>query len=264
TFMLPKPDLVFHTAPSAENEHIAFNVHVSPTKPEQALSPSPRPSAPIIKDWIFYSDEDSQTQAPKVVPSFAQLSEHVKYPRYPGQPLQATIPAVTPIPVSSKTPCRGTKRNKKACFVCKGVDHLIKDYDFHSRKLAQTTYASRDTRKHYASLSPSKTHTHMVPTAVLPQFKSVLNTAARPGIKREFSIPRTPQQNGITERKNRTLIEAARTMLAYSLLLIPFWAEIHKNLKEIVSEKGLPQHAVEGRPLIITWVEGSAPCDGVS
>nr|GEW02142.1 uncharacterized mitochondrial protein AtMg00810-like [Tanacetum cinerariifolium] len=36
---------------------------------------------------------------------------------------------------------------------------------------------------------------------------------------------RTPQQNGIVERKNRTLIEAARTMLADSLLPILFWAE---------------------------------------
>nr|GEU65808.1 copia protein [Tanacetum cinerariifolium] len=45
------------------------------------------------------------------------------------------------------------------------------------------------------------------------------------GIKREFSVPRTPQQNGIAERKNRTLIEAARTMLADLLLLIPFWTE---------------------------------------
>nr|GEW55279.1 hypothetical protein [Tanacetum cinerariifolium] len=45
------------------------------------------------------------------------------------------------------------------------------------------------------------------------------------GIKREFSVPRTPQQNGIAKRKNRTLIEAARTMLASSLLPIPFWAE---------------------------------------
>nr|GEZ15025.1 retrovirus-related Pol polyprotein from transposon TNT 1-94 [Tanacetum cinerariifolium] len=44
-------------------------------------------------------------------------------------------------------------------------------------------------------------------------------------IKREFSVPRTPQQNGIAERKNRTLIEAARTMLADLLLPIPFWAE---------------------------------------
>nr|GEW74415.1 putative ribonuclease H-like domain-containing protein [Tanacetum cinerariifolium] len=46
------------------------------------------------------------------------------------------------------------------------------------------------------------------------------------GIKRELSLPRTPQQNGIAERKNRTLIEAARTMLANSLLPIPFWAEV--------------------------------------
>nr|GEW90020.1 putative ribonuclease H-like domain-containing protein [Tanacetum cinerariifolium] len=45
------------------------------------------------------------------------------------------------------------------------------------------------------------------------------------GIKREFSVPKTPQENGIAERKNRTLIEAARTMLANSLLPIPFWAE---------------------------------------
>ncbi|GJR46388.1 putative ribonuclease H-like domain-containing protein [Tanacetum coccineum] len=45
------------------------------------------------------------------------------------------------------------------------------------------------------------------------------------GIKREFSNAKTPQQNGVAERNNRTLIEAARTMLADSLLPIPFWAE---------------------------------------
>ncbi|GJZ76385.1 putative ribonuclease H-like domain-containing protein [Tanacetum coccineum] len=48
---------------------------------------------------------------------------------------------------------------------------------------------------------------------------------AKKGIKREFSVARTPQQNGVAERKNRTLIKAARTMLADSLLPIPFWAE---------------------------------------
>ncbi|GJS56106.1 putative ribonuclease H-like domain-containing protein [Tanacetum coccineum] len=36
---------------------------------------------------------------------------------------------------------------------------------------------------------------------------------AKKGIKREFSVARTPQQNGVAERKNRTLIEAARTMV---------------------------------------------------
>ncbi|GJQ93907.1 retrovirus-related pol polyprotein from transposon TNT 1-94 [Tanacetum coccineum] len=45
------------------------------------------------------------------------------------------------------------------------------------------------------------------------------------GIKREYSIARTPQQNGVLERRNRTLIEAARTMLADSKLPTTFWAE---------------------------------------
>nr|GEV94212.1 ribonuclease H-like domain-containing protein [Tanacetum cinerariifolium] len=45
------------------------------------------------------------------------------------------------------------------------------------------------------------------------------------GIKREFSVPRTPHQNAIADRKNWTLIKAARTILADSLLPIPFWAE---------------------------------------
>ncbi|GJU91843.1 putative ribonuclease H-like domain-containing protein [Tanacetum coccineum] len=45
------------------------------------------------------------------------------------------------------------------------------------------------------------------------------------GIKREFSVARTPQQNGVAERKNRTLMDAARTMLADSKLPTTFWAE---------------------------------------
>ena len=45
------------------------------------------------------------------------------------------------------------------------------------------------------------------------------------GIVHEFSAPRTPQQNGVVERKNRTLIEAARTMLDESKLPTYFWAE---------------------------------------
>ncbi|GJZ72430.1 putative ribonuclease H-like domain-containing protein [Tanacetum coccineum] len=47
----------------------------------------------------------------------------------------------------------------------------------------------------------------------------------RKGIKREFSVARTPQQNRVAERKNRTLIEAVRTMLSDSKLPTTFWAE---------------------------------------
>ncbi|GKF65987.1 putative ribonuclease H-like domain-containing protein, partial [Tanacetum coccineum] len=45
------------------------------------------------------------------------------------------------------------------------------------------------------------------------------------GIKREYSVVRTPQQNGVAERRNRTLIEADRTMLADSKLPTTFWSE---------------------------------------
>ncbi|GJX94949.1 agenet domain-containing protein [Tanacetum coccineum] len=45
------------------------------------------------------------------------------------------------------------------------------------------------------------------------------------GIKREFSVARTPQQNGVAKRKNRTIIEAAKTMLADLKLTTTFWDE---------------------------------------
>nr|GEZ24549.1 hypothetical protein [Tanacetum cinerariifolium] len=48
---------------------------------------------------------------------------------------------------------------------------------------------------------------------------------SRKGIKREFSNARTPQKNRVAERRNRTLIEAARTMLADAKLPVTFWAE---------------------------------------
>ncbi|KAJ0466681.1 putative RNA-directed DNA polymerase [Helianthus annuus] len=47
----------------------------------------------------------------------------------------------------------------------------------------------------------------------------------RKGIEHQYSAPYTPQQNGVAERKNRTLIEAARTMLSDSKLPVLFWGE---------------------------------------
>jgi transposase InsO family protein len=45
------------------------------------------------------------------------------------------------------------------------------------------------------------------------------------GIKHEFSAPYTPQQNGVVERKNRTLIDMARTMLGEFKMPERFWSE---------------------------------------
>ncbi|GJS36894.1 putative ribonuclease H-like domain-containing protein [Tanacetum coccineum] len=45
------------------------------------------------------------------------------------------------------------------------------------------------------------------------------------GISHETSVARSPQQNGVVERRNRTLIEAARTMLIYAKAPLFLWAE---------------------------------------
>ena len=45
------------------------------------------------------------------------------------------------------------------------------------------------------------------------------------GIHHEMSAPYTPQQNGIAERMNRTLMESAHSMLSHAHLPNNFWAE---------------------------------------
>nr|GEU84103.1 hypothetical protein [Tanacetum cinerariifolium] len=316
TFMPSKLDLVFHTIPSAETEHLAFN------------------------------------------------------------PIETIFQDATSVSASPQSNSSGKRRNRKTCFVCKSVDHLIKDCDFHAKKMAKPVQKNYANRGYYKQHAP-KPLQHSIPTAVLTQSKLLSNTAVRPvsavlpyipvtrprhanqvvpvvsvaqgkqgtwvwrpkcpvldydfrttgasmtlkrfdyndalgrsklhmdlfghnfvkslstknyclvitndynrftwvfflatkdentpilktsitglenqlslkvkvirsdngtefknsdlnqlcglkGIKKEFSVPRTPKQNGIAERKNRTLIEVARIMLADSLLPIPFWVE---------------------------------------
>ncbi|GKB78226.1 putative ribonuclease H-like domain-containing protein [Tanacetum coccineum] len=81
------------------------------------------------------------------------------------------------------------------------------------------------------------------------------------GIKREFSVARTPQQNGVAERKNRTLIEAARTMLADSKLPIIFWAKavntacyVQNRVLVIKPHNKTPYELFNGRPPTIGFM----------
>ncbi|GJZ06542.1 putative ribonuclease H-like domain-containing protein [Tanacetum coccineum] len=81
------------------------------------------------------------------------------------------------------------------------------------------------------------------------------------GIKREFSVARTPQQNGVAERKNRTLIEAARTMLADLKLPTTFWAEavntacyVQNRVLVIKPHNKTPYELLNGRPPVISFM----------
>nr|GEV49464.1 putative ribonuclease H-like domain-containing protein [Tanacetum cinerariifolium] len=66
---------------------------------------------------------------------------------------------------------------------------------------------------------------NVAPSGGLVGFSEMNQFCQMKGIKKEFNVARTPQQNRVAERKNRTLIEAARTMLADLLLPTTFWAE---------------------------------------
>nr|GEZ83651.1 retrovirus-related Pol polyprotein from transposon TNT 1-94 [Tanacetum cinerariifolium] len=303
------------------------------------------------------------------------------YDRPSVQYVETSIPHANPKKAIPKSTSNGKRGNRKACFVCKSLDQLIKDCDYRERKMAQTTartHAQRGSHKHYVQMTLSfpKGMWHVVPVVVLTQSKHVPITSVRPvttdptlkvsnfppkvtaakasmvnaakgnpqhalkdkgvinsgcsrhmtwnmsylsdfkelnggyiafggnpkggkisskgkirtekldfadgyfvkelkfnllsvsqmcdkknsvlftdteclvlsfdfklldenqvllrvprennmyhGKKGEFSVAKTPQQNGIAERKNRTLIEAARTMLTDLLQRIPFWAE---------------------------------------
>nr|GFC64213.1 retrovirus-related Pol polyprotein from transposon TNT 1-94 [Tanacetum cinerariifolium] len=56
--------------------------------------------------------------------------------------------------------------------------------------------------------------------------KEMNDFCSKKGIKKEFINARTPQQNGVAERRNRTLIEAARTVLADAKLPVTVWAKV--------------------------------------
>nr|GEV12782.1 hypothetical protein [Tanacetum cinerariifolium] len=73
------------------------------------------------------------------------------------------------------------------------------------------------------NIVPHKNLTCLVAKAFVDEKMNEFCT--KKGIKREFSNARTPLQNRVAERRNRTLIEAARTMLADAKLPVTFWAE---------------------------------------
>nr|GEX64802.1 retrovirus-related Pol polyprotein from transposon TNT 1-94 [Tanacetum cinerariifolium] len=81
------------------------------------------------------------------------------------------------------------------------------------------------------------------------------------GIKREFSVAMTPQQNGVAERKNRTLIKAARTTLADSKLPTTFWAEaintacyVQNRVLVIKPHNKIPYELFHGRTLSLSFM----------
>nr|GFA62180.1 ribonuclease H-like domain-containing protein [Tanacetum cinerariifolium] len=107
--------------------------------------------------------------------------------KHSGHLFQAPIPVAPTVPLRSNPHSKGSKKSKKACFVCKSVDHLIKDCDFHARKLAHKTYASRDIHKQ--TVSAVKTIFSMT----RPTLASRVVSKSKSPLRRH--LPRHPSSN---------------------------------------------------------------------
>ncbi|GKF01783.1 retrovirus-related pol polyprotein from transposon TNT 1-94 [Tanacetum coccineum] len=84
---------------------------------------------------------------------------------------------------------------------------------------------------------------------------------AQEGIEHQTSIARTSEQNGVVERRNRTLVKAARTMLSAAKVLLFFWAEAiattyftQNHSLVIPRHEKTPYHIINGRKLSIKFV----------
>nr|GEU93780.1 ribonuclease H-like domain-containing protein [Tanacetum cinerariifolium] len=141
-------------------------------------------------------EDESETKTPQNVPSFVQPTEQVKSPRPSVQHVETSISAVTPKPASPKPTSNGKHMNRKSFFVCKSLDHLIKDCDYHENKMAQPTarnHPPRGNHKQYDQMTLSNPQRHVVPATVLTQSKHVPITAVRPVTTVVLKIKGNPQ-----------------------------------------------------------------------
>nr|GEX23238.1 hypothetical protein [Tanacetum cinerariifolium] len=142
-FMPPKPDLVFNTAPTAvETAHPTFNQ------------------------------------------------------------VETSIPAATPKLASSKPASGGKRRNRKACFVCKSMDHLIKDCDYHAKKMAQPTTRNHAHRSKLVSITAVRPVSVAVPKIKVtrPRHVNPIVTKSKSPIRRHLTHSPSPMTSNSPPR----------------------------------------------------------------
>nr|GEV03077.1 hypothetical protein [Tanacetum cinerariifolium] len=250
TFMPPKPDLVFHNALTVnETVHTAFNVEFSPTKPDKDLSHTNRPLAPIIENWVSNLEDDSEAKPSKNDSNFVQPTKQVKTPRPSVKPVEHPILAANLKTTIPKPKTHRNSKNRKACFVCKSLTHLIKDCDYYEKKMVQTSarnHAQRGNHQQYARMTHPNPQRHVVPTAVLTRSKLVPLTAVRPvtttvspnnvirprPAKTVGTKPHSPPRRTINRRPS------------------PSASNFPPKVTTVKTPKGNPQHALKDKGVI--------------
>nr|GEU97387.1 hypothetical protein [Tanacetum cinerariifolium] len=205
----------------------SFQAEKEPTNYALMAFTSLSSSSSDNEDWVSDSEDDFKAEIPQNAPSFVQTIEQVKPPRSSVKTVENSIPTSNHKTSIPKPKSHGTSVLTKSKLVPVTAARPVavdvpKTHVTRPRPTKSVVTKPHSPLRRHINRSQSPKHSNFSPKVTAskaPMF------CGMKGIKREFSVPRTPQQNGIDERKNRTLIEATRTMLADSLLPIPFWAK---------------------------------------
>nr|GEW76317.1 putative ribonuclease H-like domain-containing protein [Tanacetum cinerariifolium] len=205
--------------------------------------------APIIEEWVSDDeDEDEEMIQPKFEQKTIKISiakiDFVK-PNKSKKKARKTIKQVKN-PRQNTHRHRGNQRNwnnmmsqrlgsnfemlNKSCYVCGSFDHLQAECHYHQKQGnpqmdLQDKGVIDSGCSRIENLVDHKVKVIRCDNGTEFKNREINQFCEMKGILRQYSIARTLQQNGVYKRRNRTLIEAARTMLADSKLPTTFWVE---------------------------------------
>nr|GEU57703.1 hypothetical protein [Tanacetum cinerariifolium] len=246
------------------DELISFESDVSmPTSPVYDMYQSGEgPSAPIIEDLVSDSEDESvgEPMPTQKAPSFVQTFEYVKTPRPPVKPVKHPIPAENLRKDIPKSKCHRHSLNRKVCFVCKSLTHLIKDCDYYEQKMVQKpvrNHAMRANPQHSARMNHTPPNRHVVPTTVLTRSRIVPLNAARP-----VSIV-VPKTNVKPHRPANHVVNMAHSLIRrpFNLRPSPKQSNFHQKVTTVKTNQvnaiegvkgnwGNPQHALKYKGVI--------------
>nr|GEU88509.1 hypothetical protein [Tanacetum cinerariifolium] len=139
-------------------------------------------------------------------------------------PAETSIPVATLKPTSPKFYRSGKIKNRKTCIVCKSVDHLIKDYDHHAKKMAQPT------PRNYAHRVSAAVPKFMVTE---PRLAHPTVTKSKSPIKRHITHIPSPNTSNLPPRV--TAAQASVVSVAYGIQ--GKWVNDVTRLQALVNKK---------------------------
>nr|GEX06589.1 uncharacterized mitochondrial protein AtMg00810-like [Tanacetum cinerariifolium] len=139
--------------------------------------------------------------------------------------------------------------NRKACFVCKSVNHLIKDYDYYEKKMVHMpvrNHAMRGNPQHYAKMTHPHPHRHTVPTTVLTRSRLVPFTGARP------VTTDVPQTNVQHQRQVKHGVNKAHSPLRRPInhRSSPKNSNFHQKVTTVKPKQGNPRQELKDKGVI--------------